>query len=138
MVLYLGSDAPLPRVPWRDDAPGFHVQELGEHERPARARLPLPHVVYAGAHEGCGCGFQLGELPDPAHDEDAPARRASLRALADYVEARLRAGARVELYACWSGDEGEPVEHHRALSVADLRGDDFALVERERSTMGLA
>ena len=132
-MLYLASDAPLPLVPWDAGAPAFHVEELGAARSLVRGRFSLPHVYYAGAHEGCGCGFQLGEYPEFV-DEDAPAKRESLRRLADYVDAALARGRQVQFFVCWAGDEDGPAAHHRVVTTRELRGESFWFLDGEASS----
>jgi len=70
MMVYIASDHELPLIEWNEDAPAFHVRELHEKEKAVRAQFTLPHIYYVGAHEGCGCGFQVGEYPDNEGDGD--------------------------------------------------------------------
>jgi hypothetical protein len=138
LVLYIGAADPLPLIAWDAAAPAFHVTPLDLHCSAVRQQFSVPHVYYAGSHAGCGCGFQLGEYVDWAEDKDAPAKRDSLRRLADYVEAQIVRGNGVEFFACWSGDEASPPEHRRVLSVGELRGEFFYFLEKEASTFALA
>ena len=130
MMLYIGSNKPLPLVPWQEDAPGFHVGELHEDFADVVKQFSVPHVFYAGSHEGCGCGFQLGEYPG-FDDEEAPEKRESLRKLAAYVEVQLDAGRRIELFACRAGGESTAPERRRRLSPSDLRAESFFFLDDE-------
>lgn len=132
-MLYLASDAPLPLVPWDASAPAFHVAELDPARQVVRARFSFPTVVYVGSHAGCGCGFQLGEYPDFV-DEEAPAKRESLRRLADYVDARLALGGQLQFFLCWDGEEDCPAEIQRVVTTRALRGEAFWFLEGEAST----
>src|SRR5678810_1043398 len=58
LCVFVASDRPLALVPWDLQAPGFNVVPLTEHEAPVRRQFSLAHIVYAGAHTGCSCGFQ--------------------------------------------------------------------------------
>ncbi len=137
MVLYIGAEEPLPLLAWDESSPAFHVQDLDSQVLAVRRQLAVPHVYYAGSHQGCGCGFQLGEYPDP-NDEEAPANRESLRQLADYVEAQIAVGNRLQFFACWSGDEAAVAEHRRVVKVGDLRSDAFYFLEKEASCFVVA
>ena len=129
LVVYLAADAPLPLVPWDAECPAFHVAPLSPEETAVAARFTKPHVVYAGSHEGCGCGFDYGQWEGEKRDEVAAAR-ASVRALGEYLAAATAAVGPVELYACWGGDQGlEPVGRI-ALTPADLGGAAFWFEER--------
>jgi hypothetical protein len=129
IMVYIASDGALPEIPWDPEAPSVHVTALG-HDHPARSRFSLPHVHYAGSHEQCGCGFQLGQYPG-VEDDEAPARSASLQALADYLDVQLAKGRRLQLYACWSGDEGASPDGSRSIPTSTLRDDAFYFHERE-------
>ena len=134
MMLYIGSDQSLPLVPGGDATGVFHVGELHQDFAGVAKQFTVGHVRYAGSHEGCGCGFQLGEYPG-FEDDDAPAKRKSLRDLAEYIERQLQAGGRIELFACWAGDELAVPEHRRRLTLEDLRSDDFFLLQGEASVV---
>ena len=62
-------------------------------------------------------------------------RRTSQRALHDYVVACLRDESAVELFACWSGDEAEPLADDRAVRPADLLDPTFYFAERQRTVV---
>jgi hypothetical protein len=137
MAVYIASDRELPLVPWNDGAPSFHVDDIDESDATVRTQITEPHVCYAGSHEGCGCGFQLGEYPD-FEDDERELKRASLDQLAEYLERAIASGARIRLFACWEGDQAMPIEHRRVLTPSDLRGDDFFFLERELSVLQIA
>jgi len=133
MALYLGADKPLPLVAWDESAPAFHVEELRPEVTAIRRQFDTPHVYYAAAHEGCACGFQLDVVPGFV-DAEAPAKRESLRRLADYLETQLALGTTIKFLACWMGDEQRPPEHRRTVKVSDLRSDAFYFLELEASS----
>lgn len=133
MMLYIGCDAPLELVPWDAARPGFHLAVLNQN-REVRQQFGVPHVYYAGSHEGCGCGFQLGEYPE-IDDEDAPRKRETLQSLASYLDAQLSLGRSIELFACWSGGEAEVPEQRRAVSTAELRAEQFYFHDGEHVTV---
>jgi hypothetical protein len=128
MLVYLGSDEPLPEIPWDAEARGFHIVAVGERAPAVRQHLGQAYVYDVGSHTMCGCGFQLSEYPAPP-DEDEEDIRRSLGQLADYLQTQLRAGREAVFFACWEGDEGEAPPHRRRLTVADLRGDEFHFIE---------
>ena len=104
--------------------------ELTEHEQVVRAKFSLPYVVCAGSHTLCGCGFtdERGDWLDERDPDELAASLASSSRLVAY----LREHSIRDLYACWSGDEGEPVESERQISVEALLAPEFAFKERER------
>jgi len=117
MVIYIGSDVPLGTWPFDSANPGFHVTELLSQDAAVKRHFSKPHVYYAGAYEGCGCGFQYGR-EDPEFQNDpnqlaaADASRARIQA---YMREALTLQPAVEVYACWSGDEAESPSTRRAL-----------------------
>ena len=136
MVLYVAADRPLPLVAWDERDPAFHVTELPDSEAAVRARFSKPYVYYAGSHEGCGCGFSYGWWDGDEPERTAPARE-SVRRLRAYLEAATRAAGPLELYACWSGDEGDEAWHRRELTPRDFAHDaaEFQLEERTFATV---
>ena len=131
-MVYVAAAAPLELVPWREDSPGFYVSELHESEVAVRKQFAAQHVVYVGAHEGCGCGFQTAKYPEPDPKQLARCRR-SLGAFATYLADQLRRVPFIELFACWDGDQSSPPEHRRTLTPHTLNGDGFFFLEKEFS-----
>ena len=136
-VVYIASDQPLPLIGWDDARPAFNVRALdAEALSRVRHHFSLPHVVEAGSHEGCACGFNCGVLQaaDDRERAEEDARLRSLESLAEYVEQAASEG-RLELYACWIGDE-ELAEQGRALvSTQCFRRQPFELEERKLLTL---
>lgn len=130
MVVYIASHAPLPLIPYRENAPTFNVTDLTEHERSVLQHLALPYVRQAGSHTCCGCGFNEGREHPEVYDDPAVERADALESssqLAHYVREH-----RVEhIYSCWSGDEGEPRESDRRITPDILTAEDFFFRERE-------
>lgn len=129
MALYLCSDQPLPEIPWVEASPKLNVLAVAS-DSPVRSRFDSPHVYDVGSHEGCACGFQLGEYPG-FEDGEAHLKERSLGELASYLDDRLAEGRRVELFACWIGDEAAEAEHSRDLSPQNLRENPFFFRQRE-------
>lgn len=127
MVVYVGSDYPLPEIPM-DGTSNFHVAAEPAHS-PVRRNFTKPCVYYAGATGGCGCGFQYGE--DEGY-EVPPENVDSRRRLAEYVAVALQHQAEVELYTCWSGEEWKPAEFHDRIRPADLTTTRTYFREREK------
>jgi len=123
-ALYLACSKPLPEVPWRPKAPAFHALPLHPNEETVRQNLTHEHVLCLGSRNGCGCELgYMGDLPEGStlkdiEDEDERAERAALVA---YLEPLYAAGAAIELYCCWSGDEAEAKEHGFDLAFDELR-----------------
>lgn len=132
MVVYVGSDYPLPTWPWDQARPAFHVTEVNLPDDPVRQRFTKPCVYYAGSYESCGCGFHYG--PYGTDDPDAvvsPATAECRRAFGEYLAVALQHQSEVEVYACWSGDEEAPAEHHGRATPAELASGEVYVRERE-------
>lgn len=129
-MLYIASDTELELVPWNENAPGFHVIELGKDEEGVRSQFKNENVYYAGAYEGCGCGFQAGEYPG-YEDEEIDLKLKSLNGLSVYLEAQIISGSDIELFGCWDGDQSKPAEHQRTVSPEVFRKNDFWFRDKE-------
>jgi hypothetical protein len=71
MVVYIGSDVPLRTWPFDAAKPRFYVTEVLAHDSAVKRHFSNPHIYYAGAFEGCGCGFQYGrEYPEMEDDRE--------------------------------------------------------------------
>ncbi|MGB5416243.1 MAG: hypothetical protein WBN01_16505 [Polyangiales bacterium] len=136
IAVYIAANRPLPTIDWDESQPAFYVATLGKDEEPVRNQFTKPHVYYAGSHEGCSCGFQLGNDRSPEDPEQARGRE-SLGAFAKYLEDALTRVDDVELFACWEGEQEAGVGHRRHLTPTDLRRDDFCFLERELSVLRL-
>lgn len=99
----------------------FHLKAFPERAEPLRAVLQLPFLYYVGAHTGCGCGFNSGDLSwqgvsDPkeanellgAMSEDERkeflSEQSSREQLTKLIRDVSQAGD-VKVYCCWWGDE---------------------------------
>jgi hypothetical protein len=137
MMVYLAADAPLPLVPWDEQKPGFHVDEISESEEGVREQFQKPYVVYVGSHEGCGCGFQYGKWPEGTQEAGELALcQASKAALSDYLTEQAGLVGRVELFACWDGDQEAIVEHQRSFAPGELAKPEFFFLEKELIAVG--
>jgi hypothetical protein len=89
------------------------VQAIDPREEPVRAQFSAAHVVYAGAHTSCACGFR------PESPEESAESRRSRTGLAEYVAEAARQGS-VHVFVCWEGDWAQAPERSFRLSPADL------------------
>ena len=133
LVLYMSSERERPTILWDEKAPRFHVVANDTDSQQALAHFSKPHVYYLGSDNGCGCGFRqevdymIDELEELASKQDNQQR------LHDYLEKCLVDEDYVELFSCWSGDEVEPIESRRNITLADLISPDFYFSERQIS-----
>jgi hypothetical protein len=100
LAVFLATDDTAPAVPFAPGDSVFHAEPIAgafEYEN-VRRQFSKPHVMYLGAHSGCGCGFRPeGDAPG---NEVAPA--ASRDALRTYVET-VTAAKGGEMFVCWEG-----------------------------------
>lgn len=142
MMLYMGSSKPLPIVrawdvpkevysspTWPREAQRFHTKALEQSEEIVRSHFSLPHIVYAGSYEGCGCGFSYGREFEESEDDldHLTAARESVAELVRYIQ-DSKAG---EIYSCWSDDLGKPTVYERAVTPRMIAAYDFVFRERE-------
>jgi hypothetical protein len=105
LAVYIASDAELPLIPFVEGVSAMHTQAEPRGETPQRLRRD--HVVYVGAHEGCGCGFFTDGVERGSEEYAATER--SLGALAEYVAAAARTSD-LDVFACWEGaQQNEPL-----------------------------
>lgn len=129
LMVWLGSMQPIPahclaNPQEPDPVLGYHRVEPVPEGAAVRARFSLPHVAYVGSHEGCGCGFNSGDLEWQGFelvDEIMPLLGALTEQERSEFEAEQRGRARlrelvtvaladgpVEVFGCWAGDEVDP------------------------------
>lgn len=134
MMLYIGSDIVLPIVPFKEDSPGFHTEELCENDLKISGHFSTKNILYAGSSQGCGCGFQhslidnnTGWLIVEDEDEDFTTNMLQLH---EYVKNILEKGGKVELYACWDGEFQDAPMSREDISLQDLIDKRFYLKEK--------
>ncbi len=138
-MVWLGTMRPLP-----ESLDASQVVTVAA-EAPVRARLTSPFVTLARSFKGCGCGFHSSgpgvETTDEARsllDAVTPAERdnfleeqRSREWLRGLVESATAWG-RVELFACWAGDEGKPAIDERPLVPELITARTEPFLERTR------
>ena len=139
MVYFLGSDSEVPRTPaWDENHPAFYVGDPSADEmKLVREKLPHQHIRFLGSHEGCGCGFRC------EHDgflfgregEEAFVEASDHIALVVYLRSLPSQERPMQIFGCWSGDEGEEVAYRRECTIAELGSPTFAFREREVITL---
>jgi hypothetical protein len=130
MAVFIAADAPLPLVGWNEAQPGFHVTELsGQDDEKVRSQFSKPYVYYAGAHTGCGCGFDYGR--NPKYQDDVEQSRQSVASLSQYLARETASHGVIELYACWEGDQAEEPLMRKAITPEEISGESFWFEERQ-------
>jgi hypothetical protein len=124
LAIYLASSNLLPPIAWDEDAPAFYLEPVPGSEE-VHQQFSLPHVYYAGSHDGCGCGFAKGGYTG----EEIERRQANYAALARVLRAALSGGAKAELFTCWEGDQGKRPEISESVTPDELESSSFQLKE---------
>lgn len=136
-VLYAAARKRPRLIPSPVDPPAFHVAEVGGNEDMVRGQFTLPEVVYIGSDQGCGCGFRYSlsdgyskaaeiEFDDANLAETQP-NQLKLKA---YLEEDFKEEPFIELYGCWSGDEGQPRELSAEINLSQITDPKFCFRER--------
>ncbi len=134
LAIYIAADQPLAELAWDEQCPAFHVRRIRASESVVRKHFTKPHIYYAGAHEGCGCGFSYGLLRLNGMEEDPAtlaAGQESVRHLSAYLsEATANLGS-IELYACDSEDAEAPPESRATIRPSEIGGEYFCFEVNE-------
>ncbi len=139
-VLYVGTNDPLPRKKWQQDAPDLSVESLTERDAPIKAHFQSPEVRYIGSTSGCGCDFphamlQNGGWPEIAyleHLERDEQRVANDKRNREALVALLRESREkaVELYGIWDGEFVEAPKSQESIAAEAILDSAFLFKER--------
>ncbi|MEN1678856.1 MAG: hypothetical protein AAGJ46_04645 [Planctomycetota bacterium] len=137
-MLYIASDGEIPAIAWNPLKRAVHTETLSERTRSVVDKFSLPEVRYIGSDKQCGCGYrwamlQNGEWPEADYrgqdwyeeqlDEDEGDKRsqeANHDQLGVILMGLMDASHSVELYGCWSGEEGAAAKQTIATRVSEL------------------
>ncbi|MFA6044359.1 MAG: hypothetical protein WC718_05195 [Phycisphaerales bacterium] len=131
--VYLASTIPAPLIP-PESSTHLSVTPVDPADSEHRSLLRIlshHHLYFVSAHTGCGCGFQL-EHPEYAEDPDDI--QTSRLLLSRYLANLLKAGAHLQIYSCWAGDEHHPARTHGSITSEAIAQHSF--VERELLDLG--
>ncbi len=126
LAVYLASSVPLTEISWNKHKPAFYLTKLGNNETVSK-QFSLPHLYYAGAHTGCGCGF----INDGNIGNDLVRCEANYTALVNTVRLAEGQNAKLQLFSCWEGDQGKRPEKIVTLRVNQLAEPMFEFKELE-------
>jgi len=135
-MLYVGTENPLPRRHWVQEAPDLSIEPLDEHDAPIKLLFKKPEVQYVGSTSNCGCDFpylmyQNGGWPieGAASDEE---RLDSDRFHREALYKLLRATDEdtVEIYGEWAGDHAAKPRVQEDISLDRILDSDFYFKEQ--------
>ena len=132
LAVYLGTEQPVALSPWHHGA-SLGTRSLAEAERAVCRHMGRPEVQSIVAWEGCACGFKHGTWP-VTDDEDRENERraiASMEELAAVLRPIVEREGRLQLYACWMGDEALEVQSRRSVTLQHFESDAFEFKQRE-------
>jgi hypothetical protein len=132
LLLFVASDAPIEMSAGWNGTTALSFHPLADADAWVRNVLSKPHVVYAGSHTGCSCGFAFGLIEPHTEAEQAEEARGrqSVAALRDFLAIRLAHEREVQLLACWAGNEGSLPGPQRTVGLDYFEGEDFQFPER--------
>lgn len=126
LTVYIASNKPLPFVNWNSNQPKFHVLAINDEDKGIEKQFKNMNVVYAGSHEGCGCGF----FKEGEEGKELEMRQANYEELAYYLSSLRFSGAKLEIYSCWAGDQAKQPEFRERITLASLVSPEFQFKER--------
>ena len=126
LMVYIGSDKPLPLIDWNENERAFNVTELNKFEKSVESQFNVPHVYYVGSHLGCGCGF----LKEYKVEEELAQTNNNYLQLNAYLQKARETGAQVQLYSCWDGDQSAKPEFRDQIELNHLLEASFEFKEK--------
>jgi len=121
LAAYLASDIPLPLIDLTQEKPSFHVKELTAAKEPVITQFEKPYIYYLGSHEGCGCGFfKTGNDWDTLRQAQD-----NYTQLVSYLKKVQSPGFRIQIFACWDGDEDTEPEFRKQVDLQQLTNKNF-------------
>jgi hypothetical protein len=150
-ALYVASDRLLPLINYDEDNPALWVGELGSFEKEDKLvirQFSLPYVYYIGAHTCCGCGFgkrrprkqpnllkralnlfrgKKEKLCDSAGSDFVlnAAVNLTYKQLVHYLWEAKRQGGRLELFYCFTGNQGQQPWSRETIRIIDIESEAF-------------
>ena len=125
LMVYIGSDKPLPLINWNENKPSFNVSDLTKYEKSVTTQFKYPHVYNVGSHQGCGCGFFKGFK----EEEELTQVFDNYHQLKDYLQKAKAMGASNQIYSCWDGDQEAKPEHREEINLNRLIEETFEFKE---------
>lgn len=126
-VLYMASNKPRREIPWDDKAPAFYVSGNDADIQKVKHQFSKAHVYYVGSSSNCGCNYR--RHPEWVYDtlttEEQKTTQENQDKLHKYLSECLDDEGEIELFGCWSGDEGTKAQNARCIQVDELLKKEF-------------
>lgn len=138
-VLFVAADSSISDIPFDENAPGFNIRPLTEHETPVQQLFSKPFIKSVGSSTHCGCGFrhlsfQKGGWPEEDFAADDcqtdPVKQIDHQSLHQFLIEQLKGSESIELYGCWCDDLKFPPARHETIQADDVSREKFFLRER--------
>jgi hypothetical protein len=140
-MLYAGTNKPLPRKEWDQNAPALSVKPLNERNASIASHFTRREVQYIGSTSSCGCDFPhvtltRGEwvgysdvvVDDPEWETSERLNREALVGLLRQSGEEI-----VELYGIWLSDDRDfsrPENFRDEITLAQILDPTFRFKER--------
>ena len=126
LMVYIGSDKPLPLIDWNEDKPAFYISELSKYEKGVKSQFKFPHVYNVGSHQGCGCGF----FKEHNEEEKLAQAHDNYLQLKTYLQKAREMGANNQIFSCWDGDQDTRPEFREKIELNRLLEANFEFKEK--------
>lgn len=83
--IYVGSQNPLPEIPWNEESPGFYILKEPSSEYLDEV-LQSPFIYDTGSFMGCACGLSYWEESPNGSLEDYGQRVKDVQDFASYLD----------------------------------------------------
>ena len=126
LMVYIGSDKPLPLVDWNENKRAFNISELTKYEKHVETQFKFSYVYNAGSHLGCGCGF----IKESKDEEELAQVNHNYIQLSAYLQKARETQATIHIFSCWDGDQDAKPEHRKEINLQRLIEADFEFKEK--------
>jgi hypothetical protein len=132
----------MPTIPYDQKSRNFNTEDITDSEKSLQGIFSLPFIKYIGSDLGCSCGFRHSLLENDqwlnvVEEEGTEFDNSNHQNLIDFISNNNENEKKVEILACWEGDQNEPIRYHDIVKLMDVLGKDFYFKERGFYTVEL-